>query len=364
MKKYALVFALSFFSTLASAQALQGNLENPVANSTESGIGLVSGWHCSARKITVTIDGLDLGESGVGSIRNDTAAICGDTGNGFSLLFNYNRLEPGQHTIRVFADDQLFAERQFSTVRSGGVPFLQGVTAIYELPDFPSPGSRAILQWSQAKQSFVVTSIQTGNQNNSTPRLSDLYGLVTLNYKFTNTSTVFSESTNFSSANVSNGTLVNSIIGNPSRVMACSIVPEELQRPYLCIIGAATGGIDVFLFSMTSGGAISGIYEFCLAGTSTSACAQDLVLTPDGTVTGSVNRASVGAAAIVTQSMDVVPSNSSAIEATKQIAKREQMPLDDAVPMTGQSYQGSPDHVIQFIDGFLADHLADRPALK
>lgn len=63
--------------TVAGASNAQGVLENPVAGSIESGIGIVSGWHCTASQIRVTIDGVDLGTTGVGSIRNDTAGICG-----------------------------------------------------------------------------------------------------------------------------------------------------------------------------------------------------------------------------------------------------------------------------------------------
>lgn len=152
MRKLAYYFVLFPMAVLA-----QGNLENPVAGATESGIGLVSGWHCTAREITVFVDGIPLGRSGVGSVRNDTVGICGHANTGFSLLYNYNIQEPGTHEITVYADGQLLERRFFQTVRSAGIPFLQGVQAAYELPDFPGRGKRTIIQWSEAKQSFVVT---------------------------------------------------------------------------------------------------------------------------------------------------------------------------------------------------------------
>lgn len=160
--------------TTSHAQADQGNLENPVADTIESGIGIVSGWHCTASKVTVFIDGIDLGESGVGSIREDTKSICGHSNTGFSLLYNYNSLQPGQHQIDVYADGALLETRQFSSIRSGGVPYLDGASKTVEVADFPYAGSRATLTWSQAKQSFVVSAIQTDSQQ-QTPSTYAVY---------------------------------------------------------------------------------------------------------------------------------------------------------------------------------------------
>lgn len=149
---------------LPLAAFAQGNLENPQPGSIESGVGLVSGWHCTAKEIVVSIDGVSLGKSGVGSIRNDTVGICGHANTGFSLLYNYNIPEPGPHVISVYADGVLMETRNFSTTRSGGVPFLSGTSKRIEAGDFPQVGSTAILDWSQAKQSFVVTEIRrSGN---------------------------------------------------------------------------------------------------------------------------------------------------------------------------------------------------------
>ena len=40
-------------SNLASAQ--DGALENPAAGSTQSGIGMFSGWHCAAENIHIEL---------------------------------------------------------------------------------------------------------------------------------------------------------------------------------------------------------------------------------------------------------------------------------------------------------------------
>lgn len=363
IKNVLVLFLLSSLSSIAASQALQGNLENPVADSTESGIGLVSGWHCTARRITVTIDGVDLGESGVGSVRNDTVPNCGGNLNGFSLLYNYNILEPGRHTIRVYADDELFAERQFVSTRSGGVPFLQGTTKTFEVQDFPRAGSKATLQWSQAKQSFVVTATQTNSsQNNSSPSLSDLFGVVTLNYKFTISPTVYSESTRFSSSNISGNIIANAIIGNPSREMGCAIIPNQLQRPYLCLIMGETGGIDAFVFSIDSNGAVSGAYEYCTRGISAEMCGQDLILSPDGTVTGSINRASVGTAAIVTQNVGISAKSSDGVEASKMITKQDQLLHGEEIPLAGQGHDEDDIQAVHAIEQLLVNKFNDRPA--
>lgn len=143
---------------LASAQ---GFLENPQPDAVESGLGVISGWHCSARDVTVSIDGVSYGKAGSGTLRLDTEAACGGrTQSGFSLLFNFSRLTPGPHRVDVFVDGVLFVSRDFSTTRSGGVEFLQGAVGEYQLSDFPGQGKVATLTWSQARQGFVVTAIR------------------------------------------------------------------------------------------------------------------------------------------------------------------------------------------------------------
>jgi hypothetical protein len=148
-------FLLFFGPALAFAQ--EGYLENPQPDATESGIGAISGWHCTAQNITVLIDGNSLGKAGSGTSRRDVAGICGRSDTGFSLLFNYNVLSQGPHTIRVYADGNVLAERQFKSVKSGRQEFLAGVNKSLNVPEFPSAGVVTTLTWSESKQSFVVT---------------------------------------------------------------------------------------------------------------------------------------------------------------------------------------------------------------
>lgn len=175
----------------------QGALENPAPNSTESGIGVISGWHCSASKVEAVIDGRSVGSGFVGSPRGDTAGVCGKTATGFAILFNYNLLTRGTHTITLLADGTEFASTAFNSVQSGGAEFLSGVNRQATVNDFPSAGSTATLTWNQAKQGFVVTNIQGGAASGNRVGLEKLYGDVTLTYKFNSSTT-----TNFSISRV------------------------------------------------------------------------------------------------------------------------------------------------------------------
>jgi len=156
------LLAISIISLFPICSFAQGVLENPVAGGTESGIGVISGWHCTANNITVSIDGANLGKAGIGTSRNDTASVCGRTDTGFSLLYNYNDLTPGSHSINIYANGALFLTRQFNSVQSAGVPFATGLSSTRNLADFPSVGKTATLTWNQAKQGFVVTGISGG----------------------------------------------------------------------------------------------------------------------------------------------------------------------------------------------------------
>lgn len=172
MKIQRLVFC--FIAAIPSVSFAQGALENPVVGSTESGIGVISGWNCTAGSISVAIDGASLGMAGIGTSRGDTASTCGRSDTGFSLLFNYNALTPGSHTLDLYADGQLLETRQFNTVQSGGAEFVTGLSKTTTVADFPTTGQTATLQWSQAKQGFVVTGIS--GATSSAVDLSSLQG--------------------------------------------------------------------------------------------------------------------------------------------------------------------------------------------
>ncbi len=107
---------LSFFPLglgaccLSSLAMAQGALENPQPDAFESGIGIISGWHCVGPKVEIEFltptnfpNGKTLFDAAYGTFRGDTQSICGDTNNGFAMLINFNNLGQGTHTLRAFA---------------------------------------------------------------------------------------------------------------------------------------------------------------------------------------------------------------------------------------------------------------------
>ena len=84
-------------------------LENPTPQSFRSGISAISGWACDAEEIVIEINGEPL-TAAYGTVRGDTAEVCGDTDNGFSLLWNWNNLGDGVHSARALIDGVPFAQ--------------------------------------------------------------------------------------------------------------------------------------------------------------------------------------------------------------------------------------------------------------
>ena len=136
-----------------------GSLENPGPASFQSGIGLLSGWVCAAAVVELEINGGPRIAAAYGTDRADTAPVCGDRNNGFGLLFNWNLLGDGIHTVRAVADGEEFGRATF-TVTTLGVEFLQGTQGETVVEDFPSPGEAVRLVWQQAQQNFVLAPLQ------------------------------------------------------------------------------------------------------------------------------------------------------------------------------------------------------------
>ena len=110
--------SLQNFVIRGTASASGGNagappriLENPQPGAFVSGIGAISGWVCDADKIEIEFnnDAANRWQAGYGTLREDTYGVCGDTNNGFGLLYNWNNLGDGIHTVRAFADGVEFA---------------------------------------------------------------------------------------------------------------------------------------------------------------------------------------------------------------------------------------------------------------
>ena len=133
-----------------------GFLENPGANSFQSGIGLISGWVCDADEVEIVLNG-EPQEAAYGTERLDTAGVCGDTDNGFGLLFNWNLLGDGEHEVVAVVDGvELDRATVTVTVTTLGAEFLRDVTGTCEGEDFPTMDETVTLAWQQTQQNFVI----------------------------------------------------------------------------------------------------------------------------------------------------------------------------------------------------------------
>ena len=130
-------------------------LENPRAASFQSGVGVISGWACHAHAISIELNGVPY-QAGYPTTRTDTQGRCGDSDNGFSLLWNWNNLGPGEHTVRALIDGQEFANRTVR-VTTFGEQVLRGVSGTFPLSDFPHVGDTTRVQWAESLQNFVIT---------------------------------------------------------------------------------------------------------------------------------------------------------------------------------------------------------------
>lgn len=146
----------------------QGVLETPAPNSTHSGIGVISGWHCDAKVIEVFVDGNTARlVAGSRTDRADTAAVCGRSDTGFSVLFNWNILNIhcfgcANHIVEAYADGRKFAESRFR-VDHFDTEYLTGKKATYTLSNFPTIGDETYVNWDESLQNFSIALTAPGS---------------------------------------------------------------------------------------------------------------------------------------------------------------------------------------------------------
>ena len=135
-------------------------LENPQPGAFVSGIGAISGWVCDASTIEIEFDNdaANRWQAGYGTLREDTYGVCGDTNNGFGLLYNWNNLGDGIHTVRAFADGVEFASATV-VVTTFGEEFIRGASGTFTVSDFPQPGINVDLLWQQSQQNFAIAGV-------------------------------------------------------------------------------------------------------------------------------------------------------------------------------------------------------------
>ena len=134
-------------------------LENPRPGSTQSGIGIISGWACRASRVDIVIDDIHQLQAVYGTGREDTRSVCNDTNNGLALLVNWNLLPKGTHTLAVVIDGSEVANVLF-TVTNLGVQFLTGVSGGCSVADFPQPGKTTNVRWDEGVQRFGIVGVE------------------------------------------------------------------------------------------------------------------------------------------------------------------------------------------------------------
>lgn len=161
--------------------AWAGVLENPRDGSAHSGVSVISGWVCEATQVRIHIttereEGRHTEEgewevvteefpvasflAAYGTERDDTREVCGDTDNGFGVLFNWNNLGPGTYTVAATVHGpEGWAElgRAAVTITTLGWGFREHLTGRYVLEGFPIEGESVVVEWEEALQNFVIT---------------------------------------------------------------------------------------------------------------------------------------------------------------------------------------------------------------
>ena len=145
--------------TTGGTSALMGVLENPGHNSFQSGVRVLSGWVCDADTVELAIGTAGRQVAAYGTERVDTEPVCGDTDNGFGLLFNWNLLGEGEHEVVAYVDGEELG-RATVRVTTLGVEFLRGVEGECVVADFPRLGQSVLLEWQQNSQNFVMTDVE------------------------------------------------------------------------------------------------------------------------------------------------------------------------------------------------------------
>ena len=144
---------------LAPALVRAATLENPGNGSFNSGIGVISGWKCTANgSLTVRFNGGDAIPLAYGNERSDVrdAGACPSAQVGFVSIMNWGNLGDGEHTAVAYDNGVEFARSTFE-VTTLGTSFLQGASRGVTVFDFPELGTDVVLKWQPALQNFVIT---------------------------------------------------------------------------------------------------------------------------------------------------------------------------------------------------------------
>lgn len=145
---------------LAVQTASASSLGTPADGSSQSGIGLIRGWVCEATEVTIRIDDGEEIPAVYGNPRADTESVCGDSDNGFELLWNWNLSGDGEHTVEAFADGMSIGSSVFTVTTLGLGEFVRGLSGTFTLDDFPTEGQNTTVTWSETEQNFLISAVE------------------------------------------------------------------------------------------------------------------------------------------------------------------------------------------------------------
>ncbi len=140
--------------------------ETPAQGSIQSGVGVIRGWACDALSVEISIDGGERIPVAYGTSRGDTMSVCNDADNGYGMVIAWGNLGEGLHRLQTFVNGSKItditdiggmkiADVEFE-VAGIGEPFAKGLSATYELQDFPAPGESVTVEWSEPDQNFII----------------------------------------------------------------------------------------------------------------------------------------------------------------------------------------------------------------
>jgi len=178
--------ALLFGAILGVGQAsAQSTLEIPQPGSTQSGISIVSGWHCDATRVEVSFNGGQRIAVAYGTTRNDTMSVCGDDNNGFSLLWAYSLLGAGEHEVVAYADGVEFGRATFKVTDIANRQFVRNKSEEVRATTFPDLAHDVILKWQEANQNFVMSDYISSRDTYDVAGIWRMYDGASVDYQLT-----------------------------------------------------------------------------------------------------------------------------------------------------------------------------------
>ncbi len=267
--------AVGFFF-LCTASAWAATLEIPGSGTTQSGIGVISGWKCRANgRLTVRFDGGSAVPLVYSSERGDTRGVCGDTNNGFVGIMNWGNLGDGTHTAVVY-DNGVEFDRATFTVVTTGVEFLRGVTGSGTAT--LSNGQRATLWWSEATQSFVATDYTAPGGETTPPPVASGVGQFLGTWRFTNSHTT--QTYRFPRVEACRGDASKQCVYDDTQNAALGL--GEVQGHSYLLVHQDSGICRSYFLYEPTGGRVRGHYGFgfgnCLSDSVIESMTTDIVL--------------------------------------------------------------------------------------